>query len=48
LLRRVRDGARAQEEGEPARPGEGRFQRPEEQAALVEHALLDYLICPQQ
>ena len=27
LLRRVRDGARPQEEGEPARPDDGRFQR---------------------
>src|SRR5437899_2433286 len=29
LLRRVRDGARPQEEGQPARPDDGRFQRPE-------------------
>jgi len=37
LLRRVRDGARPQEEGEPARPDDGRFQRPEgELAAWVE------------
>jgi hypothetical protein len=47
LLRRVRDGARAQEEGAPARP-DGRFQRPEELAALVEHALLDHLVRPPQ
>ena len=37
LLRGVRDGARPQEEGEPARPDDDRFQRPEELAALVEH-----------
>src|SRR4030095_14540639 len=41
LLRRVRDGARPQEEGEPARPDDGRFQhRREGASALVEHALL--------
>ena len=48
LLRRVRDGARPQEEGEPARPGDGRFQRPEDLVALVEHALFDHLVRPQQ
>ena len=49
LLRRVRDGARPQEEGEPARPDDGRFQRPEgELAAWVEHALLDHVIRLQQ
>src|SRR2546428_14036329 len=41
LLRRVRDGARPQEEGEPGRPDDGRYQRPEgEPAAWVEHGLL--------
>src|SRR6266545_4635620 len=41
LLRRVSDGARPQEKGEPARPDDGRFQRPEgELAAWVEHGLL--------
>src|SRR4029450_11539708 len=35
LLRRVRDGARPQEEGEPARPDAGRFQRTERVAARV-------------
>ncbi len=39
LLGRVRDGARPQEEGEPARPDDSRCQRPEEQSALVEHTL---------
>jgi hypothetical protein len=38
LLRRVRDGgAGPQEEGEAARPDDGRFQRAGEMAALVEH-----------
>jgi hypothetical protein len=45
LLRRVRDGARPQEEGEPTRPDDGRFQPLAwELAALVEHGLLDYLV----
>jgi hypothetical protein len=39
LLRRVRDGTRPEDEGEPARSDAGRLQRPEEEsAALVEHA----------
>jgi hypothetical protein len=49
LLRRVRDGARPQEEGKPAQPDAGCFQRPEgELAALVEHVLLDHLVRLQQ
>jgi hypothetical protein len=40
LLRRVCDGAGPQEEGEPTRPDDGRYQRLEwELAALVEHGL---------
>jgi hypothetical protein len=48
LLRRVRDGARLQAEGERARSDDDRFRRAEELAALVEHALFDHLICPQE
>ena len=45
LLRRVRDGARTQEEGEPARPDDGRFQRPDgELAGWIEHALFDHAV----
>jgi hypothetical protein len=47
LLRRVRDGARPQEEGAPAQPDD-RFQCPEELAALVEHALFDDFVRPSQ
>ena len=47
LLRGVREGARPQEEGAPARPDD-RFQCPEELAALVEHALFDDFVRPSQ
>jgi hypothetical protein len=47
LLRRVRDGARPQEENAPAQPDD-RFQCPEELAALVEHALFDDFVRPSQ
>jgi hypothetical protein len=54
LLRRVRDGARPQEEGEPARPDDGRFQHPESERprwlhpGRVERRAPAFLVIPRE